>query len=84
MKKKEAKKLSKRQLRKLQRKTRHLSIKEAAFAMIKNSLGNSYVVPFAIAINASNSLVALLTSFAGLLGPISQLKSSKLIDKKFN
>jgi len=65
----------------LQRKSRHFSIKEGIFATIKNSFGNSYITPFAVAINASSSLIAMLSSVTGLLGPISQWQSSRLTEK---
>jgi len=65
----------------LQHKSRRHSIKEGLFANVQFSLGNNYISPFAIAINASNSLVALLGSIMGLLGPISQLFSSRLMEK---
>jgi len=61
--------------------SRKYSIKDGIFSTIKVSLGNSYIVPFAVAINASNSLIALLSSIPSLLNPISQLFSSRLIEK---
>jgi MFS family permease len=61
--------------------SRNLSIKEGIFAHIKTSLGYSYISPFAIAINASNSLIAYLHSIPGLLGPFVQLLSSRLVEK---
>lgn len=57
------------------------SIKEGVFASAKSSFGDHYISPFAIAINASNSMVALLSSFTGLLGPLSQTFGSRLIEK---
>ena len=65
--------------RELKHKARRLSIKEGIFASVKNSFGQSYISPFAIAINASNSLVAFLTSVSGIFGPLSQLFGSKLM-----
>jgi len=61
--------------------SRRLSIKEGIFASAKDAFGNHYISPFAIAINASNSLVVLLSSIAGLLGPISQISGSRLLEK---
>lgn len=69
-------------IKELKHKTRRLSIKEGIFAAAKNSFGYSYISPFAIAINASNSLIALFSSFNGLLGPLSQLFGSRLIGKQ--
>ena len=57
------------------------SIKEGVFASAKSAFGDSYISPFAIAINSSNSMVALLSSISGLLGPLSQIFGSKLIEK---
>lgn len=70
--------MKKKQEEKLKKKARKHSITEGIFASAKNSFGHSYVSPFAIAINSSSSMVALITSIAGLLGPISQLLGSKL------
>ncbi|MBU0958491.1 MAG: MFS transporter [Nanoarchaeota archaeon] len=66
---------------KLKKRSRKRSIKEGIFAAARTSFGDYYVSPFAIAINASNSMVALLSSIAGLLGPLSQVFGSKLIEK---
>jgi MFS family permease len=65
----------------LKHKSRRLSIKEGGFATIRQSLGDSYIAPFAIALNASNVMVAMLSSITGLLGPISQMFSARLIEK---
>lgn len=68
-------------IRKLKHQARRHSIKEGIFASAKNSFGHHYVAPFAIAINASNSIVAMLSSVAGILGPLSQIFGSRLIEK---
>ncbi|MFC1682573.1 hypothetical protein ACFL0X_03065, partial [Nanoarchaeota archaeon] len=65
----------------LKRVARRHSIKEGIFASARSSFGERYVAPFAIAINASNSMVAMLSSITGLLGPLSQTFGSKLIEK---
>lgn len=62
--------------------SRRLSIKEGIYNSIKISLGEHYIRPFAIAINSSNSLVALITSITGIFGPISQIFGSKTIGKR--
>ena len=67
--------------KKLKHQARRCSIKEGIFASIKSSFGDHYISPFAIAINTSNSMVALLTSIQGLLSPLSQMFSSRLIEK---
>ena len=68
-------------IKELKHQARRYSIKEGIFASGKFSFGDRYISPFAIAINASNSLVVLLSSVAGLLGPLSQMFSSRLIEK---
>lgn len=70
------KKLSLHQKR---RNARFHSIKEGIFASAKGSAGYQFISPFAIAINSSNSLVALISSIAGLFAPLSQLWGSKLM-----
>jgi len=68
-------------LEELKHKARRYSIKEGIFSSGKGAFGDYYLSPFAIAINSSNALVALLGSFSGLLGPLSQMFSSRLIEK---
>ncbi len=71
-------KISKKELRK---NSRDDSIKEGIFWSIKVAFGEKYISPFAIAINTSNSLVAMLSSISGLAGPISQIIGSRMIEK---
>ncbi len=73
--------VKKSSIKELKHKSRRLSIKEGMFAAASGSVGSRYISPFAIAINASNSVVALLSSISGLLGPLTQIFSSKLIEK---
>ena len=68
-------------VRELKHKSRRCSIKEGIFASGKTAFGDYYLSPFAIAINSSNFMVALLGSISGLLGPISQIFSSRLLEK---
>jgi len=65
----------------LRHKARRRFIKEGCFSSIKTSLGDSYITPFAIAINSSNFLIGMLSSVSGLVGPVSQWFSSRLIEK---
>lgn len=71
----------KESLTELKHRARRLSIREGIFASAKGSFGDHYISPFAIAINASSSAVAFLSSVAGLLGPLTQLFGSRLIEK---
>ena len=68
-------------IKSLKKNARRRSIKEGIFAAAKSSFGDYYISPFAIAINTSNSLVALLSSISGLLGPLTQTFSSRLMEK---
>ena len=68
-------------MKELKHQARRRSIREGIFATASFSFGNNYISPFAIAINASNSMVAMLSSIGGLLGPLSQLFGSRLIEK---
>jgi len=68
-------------VKELKHQSRRYSIKEGIFAHIQGAFGGKYVSPFAIAINSSNSIVALLTAVSGLLGPLAQTLSSRLIEK---
>lgn len=70
--------LSKKELKK---KARRSSIKEGIYSSAKSAFGDSFISPFAIAINTSSSMVAMLSSIAGILGPLSQLFGSKLMEK---
>src|SRR3989339_331280 len=68
-------------IEKMKRKARDLSIKESIYAWGRDSFGDKFVAPFAIAINSSNSMVALLSAITGLLGPLFQLFGSRLPEK---
>jgi len=68
-------------IKELKHLSRRRSIKEGIFATASFSFGSRYISPFAIAINTSNALVALLGAIWGLLSPISQMFSSRLIEK---
>ncbi len=68
-------------LRELNYKARRYSIKEGIFSSAKISFGDNFISPFAIAVKSSNSLVAMLSSISGLLGPLTQLFSSRLLEK---
>ena len=75
MKRGEKKRPTKLSVKELRHQARRHSIKEGIFASAKGSFGDYYIAPFAIAINASNSLVALLSSVSGFLGPLTQIFS---------
>ncbi len=61
--------------------TMNLSIKEGSASSIMSGVGDSYISPYALAIGANNLQIGLLSSFVGLLGPLSQLFGSKVMEK---
>lgn len=63
------------------RKTRNLSVLEAGVYSVSDGFGVKNVAPYALALNASNSLMGLLTSVSSLLGNFSQLITLKLLNK---
>jgi len=65
----------------LKEKSRNYSIKEGIFSTIKESVSANYITPFAIAINSPNYMIGFLSSIPGLLGPMSEWRSSGLISK---
>jgi len=73
--------VKKTSIKELKHKARRLSIKEGIFATIKGSFGDYYLSPFAIAINTSSPMVAMLSSISGFFGPLTQIFSSRLIKK---
>lgn len=70
-----------KRMKNLKHQSRRQSIKEGIFAASSFSLGDRFISPFIIALNASNSLVAMISSITGFLGPLSQLFGSKTIRK---
>lgn len=62
-------------------KSRRVLIKESIYQATKANVGTRYIQPFAIAIEASDSLVALLASVHGLLDPLSQIVSARMMEK---
>ena len=61
--------------------TRKLSIKEGSAYSISDGFGIKYITPYALAMNASNSQIGLLSSIPTLLGNISQIYTTKLMEK---
>ena len=57
------------------------SIKEGNYASIAGGAGESYIVPYALALNANNAQIGYLSSFVGVIGASSQLIGSKLMYK---
>jgi len=68
-------------VRKQKAKARKISIAEGSAASLAGGVGNSYITPFALALEASNLQIGLLSSFPGLLSPLAQVYGSKLMEK---
>lgn len=60
--------------------TRRLSIKEGIFYTLRQSFGGHYVVPFSVAIGASNSAIAIINSLWHLAS-ITQIFGGDLVKK---
>jgi len=63
------------------KKTQKYSIIEGSFSSVSSGAGDSYVTPYALALGATNAQIGFLSSFPGLFGPISQILSSRLMEK---
>jgi len=63
------------------RKAREISIVEAGAFSVSDGFGLRNIAPYAIALNASNSMIGFLTSIPSLLGNISQLITAKLLER---
>ena len=57
----------------LKKRTRELSIKEGSATAFMSGAGESYIVPYALALNANNAQIGFLTSFVNLFGAIAQI-----------
>ncbi len=62
-------------------KARRLSIIEASAYSVSDGFGLRNIAPYALALNASNSMMGLLTSLPSLLGNISQLITHRLLGR---
>ncbi len=58
-----------------------LSIAEGSSYAVMDGVGNAYISPFAIAMNASNAQIAALTSIPSLVAPFFQLKTASILEK---
>lgn len=58
------------------------SIHEGVAANLSISLGNSYITPFALALKANPLHIGFLSSFAGLLSPLTQIFGNRLMEKR--
>lgn len=58
------------------------SIKEGSAASLSSAFGDSYITPFALALKAQPIHIGILSSFSGLVSPIFQILSTKLMRKQ--
>lgn len=65
----------------LKEKSKKLSIQEGSGFGVMNGFGLRYITPYALALGASNTIIGLLSSLPSFLGTLSQIQSSKLIEK---
>ncbi|MEA3329594.1 MAG: MFS transporter [Nanoarchaeota archaeon] len=56
------------------------SIFEGSAHSVMMGAGHSFIVPYALALNSGNLLIGFLNSFMGIIGPLAQLKSPKLME----
>lgn len=66
----------------LQNKNKSLkvSIKEGSASTFSNGISASYITPFALKLSSKEINIGFLSAFSGLISPIAQLFSSKLMD----
>lgn len=57
-----------------------LSVKEGSLYAVMDGVGNAYVSPFAIAMNASNTHIGLLSAIPNLIAPLAQLSTIKAME----
>lgn len=65
----------------LKENSKKLSIQEGSGYGVMNGFGLRYITPYALALGASNTIIGLLSSLPPFLGTLSQIQSSKLIEK---
>lgn len=63
------------------RKSLDISVFQGAFTSIMVGAGHSFMVPYALTIGAGNLAIGFLNSFVGLIGPLTQIKSVRLMEK---
>ncbi len=67
---------------KAKQKTMKLSIAEGSFAVVASGIGDNYIVPFAVELNASTTQIGIMSSLTGFLSPIGQLIGAHVMEKR--
>lgn len=65
----------------LRRKSLDYSIKDGSAYSVMDSLGNGYIIPYAIALGANNSFIGFIASLPGLISSMFQIITPKLIER---
>lgn len=65
----------------LKKKSLKISVKEGCSYSFMDGFGLRYITPYALALGANNSVIGLISSLPGLLGNLTQLYSSKLVER---
>ncbi len=67
---------------KAKQKTMKLSIAEGSSAVIASGIGDNYIVPFAVELNASTTQIGIMSSLTGFLSPIGQLIGAHVMENR--
>ncbi len=73
--------MNKKEEEKLKAKARKISIAEGSAHGVMEGFGYNYITPFALALGAGSAHIGFLSSIPSLLGSLSRLYSSRLIEK---
>lgn len=65
----------------LKNKTMNVSIIEGSAANIALTLGDNYITPYMLSLNASSAEIGVLSSLSGILSPATQILGSRLMEK---
>ncbi len=66
---------------KLKEKALSTSIKEGSATSVSSNIGDSYIIPFALALNGTSTQIGILSSFSTFIYQISQLFGARMMEK---
>src|SRR4030042_5515507 len=75
------KKISRKEKKKIKESAK-LSVKEGSFAGVMSGFGDNYITPYALALGATNIIIALISTMPGLIGNLNKLYALDLMKKK--
>jgi len=64
------------------KKTMNLSIAEGSFAVVASAIGDNYIIPCALALDASTTQVGIMSSLTGFMVPIGQFIGAHVMEKR--